>query len=61
MSPSQRLLLQHTAQVVHGVLDPGMGVYVGSCHHDFERLQVTKTIPSSPYNVTGTASSVLAG
>ena len=64
MSPSQRLLLEHAAQVLHNESPNthSTAVYVGSCHHDWERLQCAPEASfKSPYATTGMSSSVLAG
>ena len=70
MSPSQRLLLERSAEVsvsslgspLSAVSGLPIGVCVGSCHHDWERLNVASTSArSSTYRTTGEATSVLAG
>jgi acyl carrier protein len=67
MSPSQRLVLEHAVQVlcgtnqsIAGLRGQKIGVFVGSCHHDWEHLECNKN-SSSPYTTTGIAASVLAG
>ena len=67
MSPSQRLVLEHAVQVLCGtnqsiadLRGQKIGVFVGSCHHDWEHLECNKN-SSSPYTTTGIAASVLAG
>jgi len=62
MSPSQCQLLQHTEQALSGAEVEGqqVAVCIGSCHHDFERLQRSAEV-GTPYITTGTATSVLAG
>ena len=68
MSPSQRLVLEHTAQALYvggctlaDVKGKQIAVYGGSCHHDWERIHSRSTQTSSPYITTGVATSVLAG
>jgi hypothetical protein len=59
MSPAQRLLLRHAKQALGELRSGDYAVYVGSSHHDWERLHHTQV--DSPYSTTGTATSVLAG
>eukprot|EP00658_Telonema_sp_P-2_P018858 TRINITY_DN17383_c0_g1_i2.p1 TRINITY_DN17383_c0_g1~~TRINITY_DN17383_c0_g1_i2.p1 ORF type:complete len:633 (+),score=124.01 TRINITY_DN17383_c0_g1_i2:116-2014(+) len=53
MNPAQRQLLENTAQAIgsHDLRGGMVSVYVGSCHHDWERLNARKTESlHSPYS-----------
>ena len=63
-SPAQRLLLELAVRAL-GTADfhsQQVAVCVGSCHHDWERLQCKQEGSlGTPYSTTGVATSVLAG
>ena len=69
MDPQQRLMLQHTTSAlmkahpgcqISDFKEKQVAVFVGCSHHDWERERMHVN-NASPYNTTGTATSVLAG